>query len=141
MNPAEIINYVIICGIAAVGYGWLASNQILKSEAGNKKMQEIAGAIQEGAQAYLNRQYSAISIVGIILFVILGLFLDWLTAFGFLIGAILSGIAGYIGMNISVQSNSRTAEAANQGINSALKVAFRGGAITGMLSALGFTEP
>jgi len=123
----------IISAFAALAYGAWSYKWILSKPTGNDRMREIAAAVQEGAKAYLNRQYTAISVVGIILFIAILVALDLLTAIGFAIGALCSAGAGYIGMNISVRSNIRTAEAANDGLNPALQVAFRGGAITGML--------
>jgi len=130
-----ILYYTIFAGILSIVYGFFTGSVILKSSVGNKKMQEIASAIQEGARAYLNRQYKTIAIVGVVVLIIISISFSFLVGLGYLIGASLSGIAGYVGMLVSVQANVRTAEASRKGLAKGLSIAFKSGAITGMLVA------
>jgi K(+)-stimulated pyrophosphate-energized sodium pump len=131
MQLAQIL--IIVCGLLALVYGLITARKVLAASAGTARMQEISAAVQEGARAYLNRQYTTIAMVGVVVLILLGIFLGVHVAIGFLIGAVLSGAAGYVGMNVSVRANVRTAEAAKSGLAAGLAIAFESGAITGML--------
>jgi len=126
---------IVLCGVLAVIYAIWATRSVLQSDAGSARMQEISAAVREGAQAYLKRQYSTIALVGVVIFLIVGYFLGWLVGVGFAVGAVLSAAAGFIGMNVSVRANVRTAQAAIGSLAAGLEIAFRSGAITGLLVA------
>ncbi len=130
-----ILGLIILCGLLSVLYGGYTIRELMAADAGSQRMQEISGAVAEGAQAYLKRQYTAIAIVGVVVFLGLGLLLSWVVALGFLIGAILSGGTGFIGMNVSVRANVRTAQAATKSLGAGLEIAFKSGAVTGLLVA------
>ena len=134
-SASNILQLIILAGLISIVYGFFTGKNILSSSAGNNKMQEIASAIQIGAKAYLNRQYKTIAIVGVVVLVIISYSFSILVGLGYLIGASLSGIAGYVGMLVSVQANVRTAEASRKGLSQGLAIAFKSGAVTGMLVA------
>ena len=135
ITAETILIYTIVAGLLSIVYGYLTGKNILNSSAGNSKMQDIASAIQIGAKAYLARQYKTIAIVGVVVLVIVSIAFSTLVGLGYLIGAALSGIAGYVGMLVSVEANVRTAEASRKGLAEGLSVAFKSGAVTGMLVA------
>ena len=132
---SNILQLIILAGLLSIVYGYFTGKNILSASPGNSKMQEIASAIQVGAKAYLNRQYKTIGIVGVVVLVIMSYAFSILVGLGYLIGATLSGIAGYVGMLVSVQANVRTAEASRKGLSQGLSIAFKSGAVTGMLVA------
>ena len=127
--------FSIASAFLALLYGVWAAQSVLSADAGSQRMQEISGAVQEGANAYLKRQYTTIGLVGLLIFAVVSYLLSWQVGMGYLIGAVLSAAAGFIGMNVSVRANVRTAEAARQGLSQGLKLAFKAGAVTGMLVA------
>src|ERR1700689_5397626 len=135
VDTMQTLWLIVACGVLAIVYAIWATRSVLSADAGSEKMQEIAAAIHEGAQAYLKRQYSTIAVVGVVIFLVVGYFLGWLVAIGFAVGAILSGSAGFIGMNVSGRANVRTAQAATKSLAGGLEIAFRARAITGMLVA------
>src|SRR5258705_10137830 len=134
-NSMTALWMIVLCGVLSIAYAIWATVSVLKADAGNPRMQEIAAAVREGAQAYLKRQYMTIGLVGIVIFALLGYFLGMLVAFGFLIGAVLSGAAGFIGMNVSVRRNVRTPQAATTSLAGALRPALKASAVTGLLVA------
>jgi K(+)-stimulated pyrophosphate-energized sodium pump len=134
MGTPELLGAIIACGALSLIYAMVTINSVMRADAGTERMQEIAGAIREGAQAYLNRQYTTVAIVGAVI-AVAALYLGWQVAVGFIIGAVLSGAAGYIGMHVSVRANVRTAQAAATSLADGLDVAFKSGAVTGMLVA------